>query len=240
MSLLEALSPPTNFGVVEAGLFRCSCSQLTADHITYLESLDVGSVCVLSQELPGQILTNWVDESGIHFAHIGLSTWRPGKWSVVNEEMVKEALEFILNQDNQPAIVMCSSGIHETGAVIGCLRRMQNWNLTSIFNEYDLYAGQRSRTGICQFIELFDMDIVSLPKSLPNWFSMAEALMSKEREDIKLRIAERIRQVRQGTRYVSRESHAFQQFYYAATRAPLISEGVRYDAKKSICDIDDD
>lgn len=32
-----------------------------------------------------------------------------------------------------------------SGTVIGCLRKLQRWNLTSIFEEYRRYAGSKVR-----------------------------------------------------------------------------------------------
>jgi len=39
--------------------------------------------------------------------------------------------------------IMCNLGRHRTGTVIGCLRKLQRWNLTSIFEEYRRYAGSK-------------------------------------------------------------------------------------------------
>ncbi|POW08722.1 hypothetical protein PSHT_09459 [Puccinia striiformis] len=36
---------------------------------------------------------------------------------------------------------MCGGGSHRTGTVVGCLRKLQGWNLASIFEEYRRYAG---------------------------------------------------------------------------------------------------
>ncbi|ORY35197.1 hypothetical protein BCR33DRAFT_664638, partial [Rhizoclosmatium globosum] len=67
----------------------------------------------------------------------------------------------------------CTSGIHETGAFVGCLRKYLGWNFNSIVVEYRCFAGSKSRYLIGQFIELFDVDLVTLPRDvsvLPFWF----------------------------------------------------------------------
>jgi len=46
------------------------------------------------------------------------------------------------------------------GTVVACLRKVQRWNLASIFGEYRRYAGSRTRLMNEQFIELFDTDLV--------------------------------------------------------------------------------
>lgn len=79
---------------------------------------------------------------------------------------------------------MCNLGRHRTGTVVGCLRKLQRWNLASIFEEYRRHAGARVKVmneqvylqtacyssrcllnilTLLQFIELFDADIVNIP-----------------------------------------------------------------------------
>lgn len=91
------------------------------------------------------------------------------------------ALEIILNPQNYPLAVMCNLGRHRTGkkfkiyiekkigTVIGCLRKLQRWNLTSILFEYRRYAGNKVRLENEQFIELFDTDLVKIPEVKPSF-----------------------------------------------------------------------
>ena len=51
--------------------------------------------------------------------------------------------------------------------MVGCLRKLQRWNLSSIFEEYRRYAGSKVRLLNEQFIELFDTDLVSVPEAHP-------------------------------------------------------------------------
>jgi protein tyrosine/serine phosphatase len=83
-------------------------------------------------------------------------------------------------------MVMCASGIHQTGTLVGCLRRLQNWSLTSILVEYRSFAVHRStRFGDEQFIELFDVDLVTLPYNLPSWFIEQKKMIEQEEEEEK-------------------------------------------------------
>ena len=82
---------------------------------------------------------------------MGLKAWRQdGTWKPVTEELIKEALEILLDINYHPVLVLCayvrntsnkplksnySSGIHQTGTLVGCLRRLQDWSLTSILVE---------------------------------------------------------------------------------------------------------
>ncbi|KAF9902667.1 tyrosine-protein phosphatase siw14, partial [Lobosporangium transversale] len=63
-------------------------------------------------------------------------------------------------------------GKHRTGCLIGCLRKLQQWSHTSIFDEYRRFSHPKSRSMDQQFIELFDSREawkVIDPKWIPDW-----------------------------------------------------------------------
>ena len=69
---------------------------------------------------------------------------------------VVQLLHILLNPDHHPILVHCTKGQHRTGCLIGCLRKIQNWSLSSIFQEYTHFTTPRySRVLDHQFIELF-------------------------------------------------------------------------------------
>ena len=67
-------------------------------------------------------------------------------------------------------MIIKRTGIHEVGILVGCLRKMMQWNFNSIVFEYRSFAGSKSRTTSEQFIESFDTDLVSLTHPMPSWF----------------------------------------------------------------------
>ena len=78
-----------------------------------------------------------------------------------------------LDARNHPVLVCCTSGIFQTAPLVGCLRRVQNWSLTAILDEYRAFAGPKGRLTHEQYIEFFDVDLVTLPAEdgqLPAWF----------------------------------------------------------------------
>ena len=87
----------------------------------------------------------------------------------MSEETVLRALDIILERRHYPILMLCAQGTHRTSTVVGCLRKLQRWNLTSIFEEYRRYAGAKIRLLNEQFIELFDTDLVALPQRRPTW-----------------------------------------------------------------------
>ncbi|KAG0291540.1 hypothetical protein BGZ96_005101 [Linnemannia gamsii] len=109
-------------------------------------------------------------------------------WKPLSEELIKEGLEMILDVNNYPIMVMDTSGIHEIGTFMGCLRRLQHWNLSSIIVEYRAYAGNKARYVNEQFIELFDIDWITLPATLPTWWIEQEAMWHEEEEERELQL----------------------------------------------------
>jgi len=90
-------------------------------------------------------------------------------WKPVSEEVVLTALDYVLDTQNYPLHVMCNLGRHRTGTIVGCLRKLQRWNLTAVFEEYRRFAGPKVRLLNEQFIELFDTDLIRVPRNPPTW-----------------------------------------------------------------------
>lgn len=143
--------------------------------------------------------------------------------------------------------------------MIGCLRKLQHWSLTSILSEvklfknfnkkkkYILYAGKKSRYSNEQCIELFDVDLVTLPpkKYLPEWFSLQEQMFKEEIEEFQkktLQNGEKIfknHDILNQTILDKNNPTCSYEVYYFCNDGPLISSKSSYDEKKSIIEIED-
>lgn len=145
---------PEAFGIVEFQLYRCA--QVTQANLEFIETLNLESVVSLSPE------PCIIKAKVFYFAN----EWRIS-WNPMAEEMVKEALETILKAP-RPLLITCS-GVNETGIVCGCLRKLQKWTLSAIVYEYRSFANLKARYQAEQFIELFDVDLVTLPTNLPEY-----------------------------------------------------------------------
>lgn len=76
----------------------------------------------------------------------------------------------LLDVRNHPLLIHCNKGKHRTGCLVGCLRKVQRWSLTSIFDEYRRFAGNKVRILDQQFIELFQISSVRYrAKHKPAW-----------------------------------------------------------------------
>ncbi|CAG8809755.1 28933_t:CDS:2 [Gigaspora margarita] len=175
---MKVLTPPEQFGNVEKGLYRSD--MLCPPHFPFIKSLNLKTILLLSPEAPTRSVSNFLEENNIKLVPC-MKVWKstPG-WQPVSEELIKDGLEMVLDIENYPILVMCTSGVHETGTFIGCLRRLQNWNFTSIMVEYRSFASNKARYVNEQFIELFDMDLITLPRNLPPWFIEQKKLLQQE------------------------------------------------------------
>ncbi|ORX60564.1 putative tyrosine phosphatase family protein [Hesseltinella vesiculosa] len=158
--------PPVNFGMIEEDLYRSG--QPNELNFPFLEKLGLHTIVWLAPEEPNQRFLDFIDDQEIQLHQLGAIS-SMNAWDPITEESVLEALELVLNPENYPMMIMCNLGRHRTGTIVGCLRKLQRWNLTSIFEEYRRYAGPKVRLLNEQFIELFDTDLVSVPSNHPSW-----------------------------------------------------------------------
>eukprot|EP00252_Welwitschia_mirabilis_P024202 TRINITY_DN7087_c0_g1_i3.p1 TRINITY_DN7087_c0_g1~~TRINITY_DN7087_c0_g1_i3.p1 ORF type:complete len:167 (+),score=25.17 TRINITY_DN7087_c0_g1_i3:417-917(+) len=129
----ELLVPPINFSMVDKGIYRYLCPE----------------------DYPEEILA-FIQRNGIKLFHFGIEGYKE-PFVNIPEDIIQECLKVLLDVRNHPILIHCKRGKHRTGCLVGCLRRVQNWCLSSIFDEYQRFAGLKSRVSDQQFIELFDV-----------------------------------------------------------------------------------
>ena len=161
--------PPQNFGFVEPDLYRSS--QPTELNFPFLEKLRLRTAIYLAPDEPPAPLLAWFEDQRINLVHLGEDVGKRSPWKPISEETVLEGLHVMLDPASYPLIVMCNLGRHRTGTLVGCLRKLQGWNLTAILEEYRRHAGPKFRLLNEQFIELFDCDLVAVPppERRPPW-----------------------------------------------------------------------
>ncbi|KAK4052169.1 tyrosine-protein phosphatase siw14 [Microbotryomycetes sp. JL201] len=149
----EQLLPPENFAMVSSFLYRSSFPK--RKNFPFLKSLGLKSVLTLIlEEYPEQNL-QFLEQEGIKFFQFGI----PGNkepFVQIPEDKITAALTVILDVRNHPMLIHCNKGKHRTGCLVGCLRKVQQWSLTAIFDEYRRYSYPKSRSMDQQFIEAFD------------------------------------------------------------------------------------
>ncbi|MFS7891331.1 putative protein-tyrosine-phosphatase [Helianthus anomalus] len=75
----------------------------------------------------------------------------------VLRDIITETLKLLIDVRIHPVLIHCKQGKHRTGCVVGSLRKLQNWCLSSVLEEYKLYAGVKSRDTDLKFLETYDV-----------------------------------------------------------------------------------
>ena len=146
------LIPPENFAMVNSFVYRSSFPK--SKHFAFLKTLGLRSVLTLIlEEYPEQNM-QFLEENGITFFQYGI----PGNkepFVQIPEETITAALTSVLDRRNHPMLIHCNKGKHRTGCLIGCLRKLQQWSLTTIFDEYRRFSFPKPRSMDQEFIELY-------------------------------------------------------------------------------------
>lgn len=215
------ISPPKHFAVVEPGLYRSSLP--SPNNFAYIRSLKLKRVIIVSPERPVRTVSKFFESHDILVSHTGLRKWfNSESWKPISEEVVKESLQLILHRENYPILVCDVGGVHLVGMIIACLRRIQNWNLNTVITEYRGFATGKIRYLNEQFIELFDIDLITIGDQPPDWF--AEHLdFNRFDADEYARLVQEHRVDSSGTMLDADNSPRYRVFFYSSA-GPLNTE----------------
>jgi len=160
------LIPPLNFAMVARGIYRSGYPN-KKNH-PFLKKLGLKSILYLCPEEYSETNQNFIRKHGIKLFHYRI-VGNKEPFVDIPEEVIRDALVDLLDVRNHPILIHCNKGKHRTGCLVGCLRKLQKWSLTGIFDEYRRFAGAKVRVLDQQFIELFDLEIPFNRKYKPTW-----------------------------------------------------------------------
>ncbi|XP_013586852.1 PREDICTED: probable tyrosine-protein phosphatase At1g05000 isoform X2 [Brassica oleracea var. oleracea] len=184
------LIPPLNFSMVDNGIFRSGfpdpanfsflqtlglrsiiylCPEpYPESNIQFLKSngitlfqfgIEGNKVLCLDNEICSHL---WCSENHKEspLTTNGLSTTLE-PFVIIPDQKIRKALNVLLDEKNHPVLIHCKRGKHRTGCLVGCLRKLQKWCLTSIFDEYQRFAAAKARVSDQRFMEIFDVSSFS-------------------------------------------------------------------------------
>ncbi|XP_068640731.1 probable tyrosine-protein phosphatase DSP4 [Aristolochia californica] len=164
----ELFVPPLNFAIVDHGVFRSGFPEVA--NFSFLETLGLCSVVCLCPEPYPEPNAEFLRGRGIRLFQFGIEG-RKEPFVNIPEDTIREALKTVLDVKNHPILIHCNRGKHRTGCLVGCLRKLQRWCLSSVFDEYQRFAAAKARVSDQRFMERFD---VSSLKHLPSSFTCAK------------------------------------------------------------------
>ncbi|CEG35992.1 protein tyrosine phosphatase [Plasmopara halstedii] len=165
---IKTLIPPLNFSMVASGVYRSGFPN-RKNH-AFLQQLGLKSVLYLCHQGHQPENIAFFQENNIKVYQCPIDGNKEPFISI-NPDAMANALRNLLDVRNHPILVHCTKGTHRTGCVIGCMRKMENWSLTSIIDEYCRFAGPRMRLLDQQFIEFFMPTIQYDESQKPKWLS---------------------------------------------------------------------
>ncbi|CAO3679141.1 unnamed protein product [Umbelopsis ramanniana] len=87
----------------------------------------------------------------------------------ISTEDINHALVKLLDERSHPVLIHCLKGKHRIGCLVGCLRKIQRWSKTSMFDEYRRFADTKVLADL-EFIEIFDEEMVPYDRAhKPFW-----------------------------------------------------------------------
>ncbi|KAI6684373.1 hypothetical protein NL676_030286 [Syzygium grande] len=186
-----SLSPPTNFAMVEEGIYRSGFPRSL--NFPFLRSLQLRSIVYLCTEPYPEENLSFLRSQNIRLFQFGIEG-KTEPFVPIPQETIMEALKVLIDVRNHPVLIHCKRGKHRTGSLVGCLRKLQSWCLSSVFEEYQHFAGTKSRITDMRFIETFDVTqlrqcLYSIIYRYQGYSSNKRRLMDGEESVQKTRIA---------------------------------------------------
>lgn len=151
----DVLVPPTNFSMVEDGIFRSGLPQ--PSNFGFLETLNLRSIIYLCPEAYPQENMDFVDAHDIKLFQFGIEGKTESSSTSIPNHTITGALKLLIDVRNHPVLIHCKRGKHRTGCLVGCFRKLQTWCLSSVFEEYQRFAGVKWRATDLRFIETFEV-----------------------------------------------------------------------------------
>lgn len=164
---LPPLIPPFRFCQVEHALFRGGHPSLK--NMRFMRRLKLRTIISLlpHDSGPSHDLIEYCHAERIE--HVWHHVHKYDDAFSHTPRLVAALLSRMIDPANHPLFLHCRDGAHNTGLVVMCLRRLQNWNLSNIFEEFMRYTKNNLISfAEKQFVECFNAP-VTIPPLIPAW-----------------------------------------------------------------------
>lgn len=147
---VSGMVPPSNFSMVEEGIYRSGFPN--SCNFGFLRTLNLRSIIYLCPEPYPESNLAFLRLNNVKLFQFGIEGKKEPTMTII-----MEALKVLIDVRNHPVLIHCKRGKHRTGCLVGCLRKLQNWCLSSVLEEYQRFAGSKSREADMRFIETYDI-----------------------------------------------------------------------------------
>ncbi|KAF9426918.1 hypothetical protein BGZ94_005796 [Podila epigama] len=161
----RVLVPPLNFALVAPGIYRSG--HPNKHNFPFMRKLGLKVIVQMSEEPYAPDLVEFLERENIRRIHYKIEGNKE-PFIEIDEQVISSALVNLLDARNHPMLIHCAKGKHRIGCLIGCLRKIQNWSMTSIFDEYRRFAGSKVLADQ-EFIEIFSAKVPYSIEHKPSW-----------------------------------------------------------------------
>ncbi|CAG8469820.1 23293_t:CDS:2 [Cetraspora pellucida] len=144
---VKIMVPPLNFAMVAPGVYRSG--HPNRKNFPFLKKLKLKSIIYLSSDEVHEELSQFVNDQNIQVFHYKIDGNKE-PFIEIEQKEISNALVKVL------------------GCLVGCLRKLQKWSLTSIFHEYRRFAVTKVLADQ-EFIEIFSEHVPYDPEFKPEW-----------------------------------------------------------------------
>ncbi|XP_076952210.1 inositol diphosphatase DSP3-like [Bidens hawaiensis] len=174
----EPLVPPVNFANVEDRVYRSGFPQ--PSNFAFLKTLQLRSIIYLCPEPYPKENLEFLKANNIRLYQFAIDGTKELSQDILRN-FITETLKLLIDVRIHPVLIHCKQGKHRTGCVVGSLRKLQNWCLSSVLDEYKFHAGVKSRDTDIKFLEAYDVSY--LRQSLQTSIYQYHGYGSKNEED---------------------------------------------------------
>lgn len=181
---------PSNFGIVVPGVYRSSYPR--EEDYEFIQKLNLKTIVTLVDKDIPQTFIPFMQANSIQHHKIAL---QGTKKETVPVSTMAAILQVVHDERNHPMLIHCNQGRvspisdwyplnlfenhqlifpkHRTGCVVALVRKLQNWDLSRILEEYKTYAAPKIRDCDVDYVTKFQvadiqhLALAPLPESAP-------------------------------------------------------------------------
>ncbi|MCO5573461.1 hypothetical protein L7F22_027232 [Adiantum nelumboides] len=141
------LVPPLNFDMICASRTRSGGAIYRSGfpnerNYPFLNTLHLRTIIYLSTDEIRENLRNYVftNSQRVKLLQFPVQVNKE-PFQEMDQKIVLDVLRAILDKRNHPILIHCNKGKYRVGVITALIRRLQGWNMTSIYDEYARFAG---------------------------------------------------------------------------------------------------
>ncbi|KAJ1900316.1 tyrosine-protein phosphatase siw14 [Kickxella alabastrina] len=164
----QLIVPPLNFAMIAPGIYRSGFPNPKSH--PFLLQLRLRTIIYVYDGDCQDYHLQFIERNGINHKHFRIAANKE-PFEEMDHALVAEILAEVLDTRNHPLLIHCNRGIRRVGCLVGCIRKLQAWAMTAIFDEYQRFSGTKIRISDQEFIEVFKTPVHLDTQHKPQWLA---------------------------------------------------------------------